>query len=76
MSAANQSIILPLMKARFLDWCQAKGFDAIEPDNLDGSSNISNISEADNLAYDLAIAQLAHALPRSIRALKNLAARI
>ena len=60
------------MKARFVNWCQAKGFDAIEPDNLDGWSNISNISQADNLAYDLAIAQLAHALPLSI-GLKNLA---
>ena len=72
MSAANQSIILPIMKARFANWCQAKGFDAIEPDNLDGSSNISNISQADNLTYVLAISQLAHALPLSI-GLKNLA---
>jgi hypothetical protein len=72
VSAANQAIILPLMKARFADWCQAKGFDAIEPDNLDGWSNIANISQADNLAYDLAIAQAAHALPLSI-GLKNLA---
>ncbi len=72
VTAANQSIILPLMKARFADWCQAKGFDAIEPDNVDGWSNISNITQADNLAYDLAISQLAHALPLSI-GLKNLA---
>ena len=60
------------MKARFVNWCQAKGFDAIEPDNVDGWTNISNITQADNLAYDLAIAQLAHALPLSI-GLKNLA---
>ncbi len=72
VTAANQPVILPLMKARFVDWCQAKGFDAIEADNVDGWTNISNISEADNLAYDLAIAQLAHALPLSI-GLKNLA---
>jgi hypothetical protein len=72
VTAANQSVILPLMKARFMTWCQAKGFDAIEPDNLDGWSNISNISQTDNLTYDLAIAQLAHALPLSI-GLKNLA---
>jgi Glycoside-hydrolase family GH114 len=72
VSAANQAVILPLMKARFADWCQAKGFDAIEPDNLDGSSNISNISQADDLSYVLAISQLAHALPLSI-GLKNLA---
>jgi hypothetical protein len=73
VTAADQAVILPLMKARFVDWCQAKGFDAIEPDNLDGWSNVpSSISQADNLAYDLAIAQQAHALPLSI-GLKNLA---
>jgi hypothetical protein len=71
VTAANQSAILPLMQARFVNWCQDKGFDAIEPDNLDGWTNISGISEADNLTYDLAIAQLAHALPISI-GLKNL----
>jgi len=70
VSAANQSIILPLMKARFENWCLAKGFDAIEPDNLDGWTNITQISETDNVAYDLAIGQLAHALPLSI-GLKN-----
>jgi hypothetical protein len=71
VTAANQSAILPLMKARFVNWCQAKGFDAIEPDNLDGWTNISNITEADNLTYDLAIGELAHTLPLSI-GLKNL----
>jgi len=71
VTAANQSIILPLMKARFVNWCQAKGFDAIEPDNLDAWTNISNVSEADNVAYDLAIGQLAHGLPLSI-GLKNI----
>jgi hypothetical protein len=71
VTAANQSTILPLMKARFVNWCQAKGFDAIEPDNLDGWTNIpSDLTEADNVAYDLAIGQLAHALPLSI-GLKN-----
>jgi len=60
VTAANQGVILPLMKARFADWCQAKGFDAIEPDNLDAWTNISNV----------AIGQLAHALPLSI-GLKN-----
>ncbi len=72
VTAANQSVILPLMKARFLNWCQAKGFDGIEPDNVDGWTNISNLSQADNLAYDMAIGQLAHSLPLSV-GLKNLA---
>jgi hypothetical protein len=72
VTAANQPVILPLMKARFASWCQAKGFDAIEADNVDGWTNISNITQTDNLAYDMAISQLAHALPLSI-GLKNLA---
>jgi hypothetical protein len=70
VTAANQSTILPLMKARFVTWCQAKGFDAIEPDNLDAWTNISGVSKADNVAYDLAIGELAHSLPLSI-GLKN-----
>jgi len=70
VTAANQATILPLMKARFVDWCQAKGFDAIEPDNLDAWTNISNVTAADNVAYDLAIGQLAHSLPLSV-GLKN-----
>ncbi len=71
VTAANQSTILPLMRARFMNWCMAKGFDAIEPDNLDAWTNISNVTMADNVAYDLAIGQLAHDLPLSI-GLKNL----
>jgi hypothetical protein len=70
VTAANQATILPLMEARFKNWCQAKGFDAIEPDNLDAWTNISNVTEADNVAYDLAIGKMAHALPLSI-GLKN-----
>jgi hypothetical protein len=71
VTAANQPILLPLMKARFANWCAAKGFDAIEPDNLDAWTNISGVTQADNLAYDLAIAQLAHAIPLSV-GLKNI----
>jgi hypothetical protein len=71
VTAANQPTILPLMKARFVSWCQGKGFDGIEPDNLDAFSNISGITEADNVAYDVAIAGLAHGLSLSI-GLKNL----
>jgi hypothetical protein len=71
VTAANQSILLPLMKARLQSWCEAKGFDAVEPDNLDAFSNISGLTEADNVAYDLAIASLAHGLKLSV-GLKNL----
>ena len=71
VTAANQTVILPLMQARLASWCQAKGFDAVEPDNLDGFSNITQITEADNVAYDLAIAGQAHGLSLSI-GMKNL----
>ena len=71
VTAANQSTILPLMKARFTTWCQAKGFDGIEPDNLDAWSNGVSVSEADNIGYDVAIAGLAHGLSLSI-GVKNL----
>ncbi len=72
VTAANQGLILPLMQARFEQWCQAKGFDAVEPDNLDVFSNLSGqVSETDNVAYDLAIASQVHALKLSI-GLKNL----
>jgi hypothetical protein len=73
LTPADQAIVLPLMKARFENWCLAKGFDAIEPDNLDGWTNTSNIAQSDNLTYDLAIANLAHTMGLSI-GLKNLMA--
>ena len=69
-TAANQSILLPLMQARFKNWCQAKGFDAVEADNLDGWTNIPSITQADNVTYDMTIGSLAHALHLSI-GLKN-----
>jgi hypothetical protein len=71
VTAANQSTILPLMRARFTNWCKAKGFDGIEPDNLDAWSNGVSVSEADNVSYDLAIAGLAHGLSLSV-GVKNL----
>jgi hypothetical protein len=71
VTAANQNVILPLMKARFTSWCQSKGFDAIEPDNLDAWSNMVSVTEADNVAYDIAIADLAHGMSMSI-GLKNM----
>src|SRR5580658_652528 len=70
VTAANQSVILPLMNSRLTHWCQGKGFDAVEPDNLDAWTNITGVSETDNLAYDLAIAGLGHSLSLSV-GLKN-----
>lgn len=51
----------PLMAARF-DMCRAKGFDAVEPDNVDGYANATGfpLTAARQLAYNRMIAGLAH----------------
>ena len=55
------SVLLPLMAKRF-DLCRAKGFDAVEPDNVDAYTNDSGfpLHAADQLRYNRAIANLAH----------------
>lgn len=51
----------PLMAAR-IDMCRTKGFDAVEPDNMDGYRNPSGfpLTAADQLRYNRLIAKLAH----------------
>ncbi len=73
LDVRQQTVLLPIMKKRLEDWCVAKGFDALEPDNLDGWQNDPGfpLTEAENLSYDLAIASLAHGLGLSV-GLKNL----
>lgn len=73
LDVRQQSILLPLMKARFQSWCIDKGFDAVEPDNLDAWENNPGfpITEAENISYDLAIAAMGHAMGLSM-GLKNL----
>lgn len=60
-------ILLPIMRARF-QMCRDKGFLAIEPDNLDGFENDTGfrITRAQQVRYNRAIAQEAHALGLSI----------
>ncbi|MDX3105559.1 endo alpha-1,4 polygalactosaminidase [Nonomuraea angiospora] len=60
-----------IMKAR-LDMCKAAGFDAVEPDNVDGYSNASGfpLKAADQLAYNSWFANEAHKRGLSV-ALKN-----
>ena len=55
--------LLPLMKARFAR-CKALGFDAIEPDNIDGYENDSGfaLSRADQLTYIVRLAAVAHGM--------------
>ncbi|MFI7300477.1 endo alpha-1,4 polygalactosaminidase [Streptomyces sp. NPDC050121] len=64
-------VLEPLMAAR-LDMCRAKGFDAVEPDNMDGYKNTTGfpIKAADQLRYNRLIAGLAHDRGMSV-GLKN-----
>jgi len=57
----RRDILLPIMAAR-MDKCRAKGFDAIEPDNMDVFDNDSGfaLSANDAVAYVRALAQIAH----------------
>ncbi len=64
-------LLAPVMRARF-DQCKAKGFDAIEPDNIDSYTNDTGfpLTYQDQLNYDLWLANEAHARGLSI-GLKN-----
>lgn len=61
----------PLIRAR-LDQCRTKGFDAVEPDNIDGYTNNTGfpLTYQDQLAYNTWLANEAHAHGLSI-GLKN-----
>ncbi|HEY7617397.1 MAG TPA: endo alpha-1,4 polygalactosaminidase, partial [Terriglobales bacterium] len=61
----------PIMTARF-QMCKDKGFDAVEPDNIDGYTNNTGfpLSYADQIAYNKWIATTVHSLGMSV-ALKN-----
>ncbi len=64
-------LLAPIMRAR-LDECQAKGFDGVEPDNIDGYANDTGfpLTAQDQLAYNIWLANEAHARGLSI-GLKN-----
>lgn len=64
-------VLRPLMEAR-LDLCRQKGFDAVEPDNIDGYANESGflLSADDQLRYNVWLAAAAHVRGLSI-GLKN-----
>lgn len=61
----------PILAARFAD-CRAKGFDAVDPDNMDGYSNDSGfpLTAADQLRFNQRVAELAHSLGLAV-GLKN-----
>jgi len=54
-------VLLPIMAAR-MDECAEKGFDAVDPDNLDGYTTATGfpLTEADALAYQRALIGMAH----------------
>lgn len=57
----RRGALRPLMAARF-DMCAKKGFDAVEPDLMDGYTNDTGfpLTAADQLAYNRMLASLAH----------------
>ena len=61
------NVLLPIMRARF-QICKDKGFDAIEPDEVDGYANDSgfDLSYNDQLTYNRALADLAHSMGMSV----------
>ncbi len=61
----------PIMQAR-LDQCKSKGFDGVDPDNLDGYNNDTGfpLTYADQVAYNTWLANEAHARGLAI-GLKN-----
>ena len=67
----RREILRPIMDRR-LDMCAAKGFDAVEPDDVDGYANDTGFSltARDQLAYNRMLARLAHERGMSV-ALKN-----
>ena len=60
-------LLAPIMRAR-LDLCKSKGFDAVEPDNMDSYTNDTGfpLTAADQLAYNRWLATEAHARGLSI----------
>ena len=69
----QRSVLLPIMKSRF-ELCARKGFDAVDPDNVDGVENHTGfaLTMSDQIAYDRSIATLAHQLHMAV-ALKSFA---
>jgi hypothetical protein len=67
----RRAALRPLLAAR-MDACVRKGFDAVDPDNVDGYANRTGfpLRAADQLAYNRMLAAMAHGRGLAI-ALKN-----
>jgi hypothetical protein len=69
LDIADASVIEPIMVKRF-EMCREKGFDAVEPDNMDtyeeGSKTGFEITAGDQLTYDEWIAGEVHSLGMAV----------
>jgi Glycoside-hydrolase family GH114 len=67
LDIANLSVLQPIMTARFQK-CKEKGFDAVEPDNMDGYENASGfpLTAAQQLTYDEWVAAEVHSLGMAV----------
>ena len=65
------ALLAPILRARIAR-CRAKGFDAVEPDNVDGYANDSGfpLTARDQLRFNRWVARAAHAARLAV-ALKN-----
>jgi hypothetical protein len=61
LDVRRQRVLLPIMAAR-VQRCVQKGFDAVDPDNVDGVENRTGfaLTRREQLSYDRAIATLVH----------------
>jgi hypothetical protein len=67
LNVADLATLEPIMAARF-GMCQAAGYDAVEPDNMDGYENPTgfSITAVQQAAYDEWIAQEVHSLGMAV----------
>ncbi|MGZ4299773.1 MAG: endo alpha-1,4 polygalactosaminidase [Solirubrobacteraceae bacterium] len=67
LDVRRPSVLEPIMRARFA-MCAHKGFDAVEPDNMDGFENPTGfaIRPRQQLAYDDWVARGVHALGMAV----------
>ncbi len=67
LDISNLGVLEPIMTARF-QMCKEKGFDAVEPDNMDGYENGSGfpLTAAEQLTYDEWVAGEVHSLGMAV----------
>jgi hypothetical protein len=67
LDISNLGVLEPIMTARF-QMCREKGFDAVEPDNMDGYENGSGfpLTAQQQLAYDEWVASEVHSLGMAV----------